>query len=135
MAIPRDRTLTLAADGRGSVPVQGKGREGKPTFRNAFRAPSGIRLRLMVGLPSVALTIGLTGSPALAQQAAPITVVEVESTLKPSPITLTVSRAVELNVQNAGKADHNLLSDIPVSNVKVRACGHRSGRPRALRGD
>jgi uncharacterized cupredoxin-like copper-binding protein len=91
-------------------------------FRNASRAQSVIRLRLLVGLPSVALTIGLTGSPALAQPAAPITVVEVESTLNPSPITLTVGRAVDLNVQNAGKADHNLLSDIPVSNVKyVRA--------------
>jgi hypothetical protein len=91
-------------------------------FRSASQAPSRVRLRLLVGLPSVALTIGLTGSPALAQQATPLTVVEVESTLKPSPITLTVGRAVELNAQNAGKADHNLLSNIPVSNVRyVRA--------------
>jgi hypothetical protein len=42
-----------------------------------------------------------------AQQPAPITVVEVESTLKPSPITLTVGWTVDLNVQNVGKADHN----------------------------
>jgi Cupredoxin-like domain len=46
-------------------------------------------------------------------------VILTESQFNPKTITLTVGQPVLLNVQNQGKADHNLSSnDLPISNVK-----------------
>lgn len=60
--------------------------------------------------------------PALAQQAQTVTVVLTELQFNPKTITLTAGQPVQLNIQNAGKADHNLSSRdsadaIPISRV------------------
>src|SRR5215831_12529810 len=61
----------------------------------------------------------LTVSPVFAQEPQNITVILSESQFDPKTITLTVGQPVLLNVQNQGKADHNLSSnDLPISNVK-----------------
>jgi len=62
-------------------------------------------------------------SPSLAQQQTQVlTVVLTELQFNPKTITLTVGQPVQLNIQNSGKADHNLSSrdepdSIPISNV------------------
>jgi len=62
-------------------------------------------------------------SPSLAQQQTQVlTVVLTELQFDPKTITLTVGQPVQLNIQNSGKADHNLSSrdepdSIPISNV------------------
>ena len=61
----------------------------------------------------------LTASVASAQETQNITVILTEYQFNPKTITLTVGQPVLLNVQNQGKADHNLSSDdLPLSNVK-----------------
>jgi uncharacterized cupredoxin-like copper-binding protein len=62
----------------------------------------------------------LNGSTALAQQAPEITVILNESSFTPKTVTLTLGQPVQLNIQNQGKADHNISSDIPISNVKYQ---------------
>ncbi|TME28925.1 MAG: hypothetical protein E6I75_23010, partial [Chloroflexi bacterium] len=50
-------------------------------------------------------------SPSLAQQQTQVlTVVLTELQFNPKTITLTVGQPVQLNIQNSGKADHNLSS-------------------------
>lgn len=46
-----------------------------------------------------------------------ITVILTEFQFNPRTVTLTVGQQVQLNIQNQGKADHSLLSDIPLSQV------------------
>jgi plastocyanin len=61
----------------------------------------------------------LTVSTVSAQETQNITVILTEYQFNPKTITLTVGQPVLLNVQNQGKADHNLSSDdLPLSNVK-----------------
>src|SRR5438270_8911913 len=58
------------------------------------------------------------GSPASAQQEMPnITVGLTEFQFSPKTITLTVGQEIQLNIQNQGKQDHSLLSNIPLSQV------------------
>jgi plastocyanin len=60
----------------------------------------------------------LTASAAFAQEPQNVTVVLTEYQFSPKTIMLTVGQPVLLNVQNQGKADHNLSSDdLPISNV------------------
>jgi plastocyanin len=61
----------------------------------------------------------LSASPVSAQEPHNITVILTEYQFSPKTITLTMGQPVLLNVQNQGKADHNLSSDdLPISNVK-----------------
>jgi plastocyanin len=61
----------------------------------------------------------LSASPASAQEPHNITVILTEYQFNPKTITLTMGQPVLLNVQNQGKADHNLSSDdLPIANVK-----------------
>ena len=75
--------------------------------------------------PAAALLVMSTQgvSPALAQQQTQVvTVVLTELQFNPKTITLSVGQPVQLNIQNSGKADHNLASrdepdSIPISKV------------------
>ena len=50
-----------------------------------------------------------------------------EFQFNPKTITLTVGQPVQLNVQNQGKADHNLSSDdLPIANVKYQKADNSS---------
>ena len=75
-------------------------------------------------------------SPSLAQQQTQVlTVVLTELQFNPKTITLTVGQPVQLNIQNSGKADHNLSSrdepdSIPISNVTYQKADND---PRQLR--
>jgi plastocyanin len=61
----------------------------------------------------------LSASTASAQEPHNITVILTEYQFNPKTVTLTLGQPVLLNVQNQGKADHNLSSDdLPISNVK-----------------
>jgi plastocyanin len=61
----------------------------------------------------------LSASSASAQEPHNITVILTEYQFNPKTITLTMGQPVLLNVQNQGKADHNLSSDdLPIANVK-----------------
>jgi len=99
--------------------------------------------RSMRWLPFAALLAVCMQSalPALAQQQQVITVIlsdrPVDQPLQftPKTITLTVGQPVQLNIQNSGKADHNLSSrdepdSIPVSNVTYQKADND---PRQLR--
>ena len=69
----------------------------------------------------------LTVSTASAQETQNITVILTEYQFNPKTITLTVGQPVLLNVQNQGKADHNLSSDdLPISNVKYEKADNSS---------
>jgi plastocyanin len=60
----------------------------------------------------------LSASTASAQEPHNITVILTEYQFNPKTVTLTLGQPVLLNVQNQGKADHNLSSDdLPISNV------------------
>ncbi|HEX8967716.1 MAG TPA: cupredoxin domain-containing protein [Chloroflexota bacterium] len=60
----------------------------------------------------------LSATTALADEPQNITVVLTEYKFAPDTITLTVGQPVQLNVQNQGKADHNLSSDdLPLTNI------------------
>jgi len=77
----------------------------------------------------------LSVPPALAQQAQTVTVVLTELQFNPKTITLTAGQPVQLNIQNAGKADHNLSSRdsadaIPISSVTYQKADND---PRQLR--
>src|SRR5919202_6126523 len=62
-----------------------------------------------------------------AQETQNITVILTEYQFNPKTITLTVGQPVLLNVQNQGKADHNLSSDdLPISNVKYEKADNSS---------
>src|SRR5437870_12553625 len=82
-------------------------------------------MRWLPFAPAAALLVMSTQgvSPALAQQQTQVvTVVLTELQFNPKTITLTVGQPVQLYIQNAGKADHNLASRdepdwIPLSNV------------------
>jgi plastocyanin len=73
---------------------------------------------------TLAIVAGLLGfstlSPAsvFAEEPQNITVVLTEFQFNPKTITLTVGQPVMLNIQNQGKADHNLSSDdLPLTNI------------------
>lgn len=72
------------------------------------------------GLVRLLVVTVFGSSPALAQETRTVTGGLTEYQFNPKTITLTVGQPVVLNVQNQGKADHNLSSDIPVSNVKYQ---------------
>ena len=84
-----------------------------------------LRRRLFRLLPFAVITallaLNTLGVPAVsAQETQNITVVLTEYQFTPKTITLTVGQPVQLNVQNQGKADHNLSSDdlpIPTSST------------------
>jgi uncharacterized cupredoxin-like copper-binding protein len=67
---------------------------------------------------AVVAALALSGSTVLAQETPEITVVLNESSFAPKTVTLTLGQPVQLNIQNQGKADHNMLSDLPLSSVK-----------------
>jgi plastocyanin len=63
--------------------------------------------------------LALSVAPASAQEPKTLTVVLTEYQFTPNAITLTAGQPVQLNVQNQGKADHNISSDdLPLANVK-----------------
>src|SRR5215467_7463002 len=69
------------------------------------------------GLIVVVLALS-TSSPVSAQESKTLTVVLTESQFTPNAITLTAGQPVQLNIQNQGKADHNLSSDdLPLTNI------------------
>ncbi len=85
-----------------------------------FEIPTPTRLKIARLLPSavVALALVLSVSPASAQEVKSITVVLTEYKFTPDTITLTAGEPVQLNIQNQGKADHNLSSDdLPLTNI------------------
>ena len=74
-----------------------------------------LRCMLTAGLIGFNL---LSGSSVLAEEPQNITVVLTEFQFTPRTITLTVGQPVTLNIQNQGKADHNLSSDdLPLTNI------------------
>ncbi len=85
-----------------------------------FEIPTPTRLKIARLLPSavVAVALVLSVSPASAQEVKSITVVLTEYKFTPDTITLTAGEPVQLNIQNQGKADHNLSSDdLPLTNI------------------
>jgi plastocyanin len=67
----------------------------------------------------MAVLLALSVAPASAQEPKTLTVVLTEYQFTPNTITLTAGQPVQLNVQNQGKADHNISSDdLPLANVK-----------------
>jgi plastocyanin len=77
--------------------------------------------RLMpFALIAALLALNTLGVPVVsAQETQNITVGLTEYQFTPKTITLTVGQPVQLNVQNQGKADHNLSSDdLAISDVK-----------------
>jgi uncharacterized cupredoxin-like copper-binding protein len=65
-------------------------------------------------------TVVLGAPAAFAQQATEITVIQNESSFSPKTVTLMLGQPVVLNLQNQGKADHNMVSDLPLSSVKYQ---------------
>jgi uncharacterized cupredoxin-like copper-binding protein len=92
--------------------------------------------RLPFSTVAATLALGVVSvPPALAQQAPTVTVVLTELQFNPKTITLTAGQPVQLNIQNAGKADHNLSSRdsadaIPISSVTYQKADND---PRQLR--
>jgi plastocyanin len=85
-----------------------------------FETPTPTRHRLTRVLPSalLAAALALSVSPVSAQEPQTITVVLTEFKFAPDTITLTAGQPVQLNIQNQGKADHNLSSDdLPLTNI------------------
>jgi plastocyanin len=85
-----------------------------------FETPTPTRQKAARLLPSalIAAALALSVSPAFAQEPQTITVVLTEFKFTPDTITLTAGRPVQLNIQNQGKADHNLSSDdLPLMNI------------------
>jgi plastocyanin len=76
------------------------------------------QLAIIVPLALIATTLALGVAPASAQEPRTITVVLTEYRFSPDGITLTAGQPVQLNIQNQGKADHNLSSDdLPLMNI------------------
>jgi uncharacterized cupredoxin-like copper-binding protein len=110
-------------------------------LKNASSARRGVRW-LPFAPAAAMLVAGMqTVSPVLAQQIQTVTVVLTDRPtdqplqFTPKTITLTVGQPVQLNIQNSGKADHNLSSrdapdSIPISNVKYQKADND---PRQLR--
>jgi plastocyanin len=64
------------------------------------------------------MTLALGVAPASAQEPRTITIVLTEFRFSPDSLTLTAGQPVQLNIQNQGKADHNLSSDdLPLMNI------------------
>jgi plastocyanin len=85
-----------------------------------FQTPTPTRHQLMPLLPTALLVAALALSvlPAAAQEPRTMTVVLTEYKFTPDTITLTAGQPVQLNIQNQGKADHNLSSDdLPLMNI------------------
>jgi len=85
-----------------------------------FDTQTPTRRSLISFLPAalVAAALALSISPASAQEPNTITVVLTEYSFTPDTITLTAGQPVQLNIQNQGKADHNLSSDdLPLTNI------------------
>lgn len=104
-------------------------------FKNDPSERRGVRW-LRFALAAALLEISMPSvSPALAQQTQVVTVVLTELRFNPKTIALTVGQPVQLNIQNAGLADHNLSSrdepdSIPISNVTYQKADND---PRQLR--
>jgi plastocyanin len=76
------------------------------------------QLAIIVPFALIAMTLSLGVVPASAQEPRTITVVLTEYKFSPDSITLTAGQPVQLNIQNQGKADHNLSSDdLPLMNI------------------
>ena len=61
-------------------------------------------------------------STVLAQQPQQVMLTATDSAITPRTVTLTVGQPVQITIRNTGQLDHNLVSDIPISNVNyVRA--------------
>jgi plastocyanin len=85
-----------------------------------FGIPTPTRQQVTRLLPSafIAAVLTLSASPAFAQEPKTITIVLTEYQFTPNTITLTAGQPVQLNIQNQGKADHNLSSDeLPLARI------------------
>jgi len=76
------------------------------------------QLALIVPFALIATTLALGVAPASAKEPRTLTIVLTEYKFSPDSITLTAGQPVQLNIQNQGKADHNLSSDdLPLMNI------------------
>jgi plastocyanin len=85
-----------------------------------FETPIPSRRKVARLLPCalIAAAMAVSVSPSFAQEPQTITVVLTEFKFMPDTITLTAGQPVQLNIQNQGKADHNLSSDdLPLMNI------------------
>jgi cupredoxin-like protein len=85
-------------------------------FRNVS---SSLRKFASVGpFAVIAMTLAVGAAPAAAQEPKTITIVLTEYKFSPDSITLNARQPVQLNIQNQGKADHNLSSDdLPLMSI------------------
>jgi uncharacterized cupredoxin-like copper-binding protein len=63
----------------------------------------------------VALVIPLP--TAIAQQQQQVSLTATDAAIAPRTVSLTVGQPVQLTIRNTGREDHNLVSDIAISNV------------------
>jgi uncharacterized cupredoxin-like copper-binding protein len=67
---------------------------------------------------ALVVTLMVPLSTALAQQQQqPVSLTATDAAITPKTVTLTVGQPVQLTIRNTGRQDHNLVSDIPISNV------------------
>jgi uncharacterized cupredoxin-like copper-binding protein len=81
-------------------------------MRNAVSRPSWLPPFVAV---VVALLIPL--SAASAQQQQQVSLTATDAAITPRSVTLTVGQPIQLTIRNTGREDHNLVSEIPISNV------------------
>jgi plastocyanin len=80
--------------------------------------PTRDKVRRLLAYSLTAAALALSSTPAAAQEPKVITVVLTEYKFTPDTITLTAGQPVQLNIQNQGKADHNLSSDdLPLTSI------------------
>ncbi len=59
----------------------------------------------------------LSFGPVAAQQQQEVTLTATDSAITPRTVTLRVGQPVQLTIRNTGREDHNLKSDVPLSNA------------------